>query len=89
MAADVEVVALVLRGAGDAANVDGIGFEDRDGHVFLGEQIARGEAGGAGADDGDRIGMRHGDFLVLGFRSPFSVRADMSATPSPTLQRER
>ena len=53
MAADVEVVALVLGRAGDAADVRGIGFEDGDRHVLLGEEIAGGEAGGAGADDSD------------------------------------
>ena len=35
MAADVEVVALVLGGPGDAADVGRVGFEDGDGHLFL------------------------------------------------------
>ena len=78
MAADVEVVALVLGGAGDAADVVGVGFQDGDGHLFLGEQIARGQAGGAGADDGDGIGMDHSKTPLLG-SWPGSVRRPRSA----------
>ena len=54
VAADVEAIALVLRGARDAAD-DVVGFEHGDAHSRLGEQIGRRQAGRAGADDHDVI----------------------------------
>ena len=53
VAADVEVIALVPSRARDAADVLGIGFEHRDRHALLGEEVRGGQPGGAGADDAD------------------------------------
>ena len=42
MPADVEMEALVGRGARDAADVNRVGFEDRDVDVVFGKQVRRG-----------------------------------------------
>ncbi len=61
VAADVEMEALIGRGLGDAADIDGIPLQHRHRHALLAEQVGGREAGrpGADADDGAREGGWH------------------------------
>ena len=58
MAADVEQEVLVIRGAADAADIIGIGLDDRRRDALLGQQVGCGEPGRAGTDD-EHFTMRH------------------------------
>ena len=53
MTADVEAKTLVLDGTADPADIDRVLLDHRHALARLGQQIGSGEAGGAGADDGD------------------------------------
>ena len=52
--AEVEAVAVADRGLGDAADLV-LGLEDHDREALLGEQVAGGQARGAGAEDDGRL----------------------------------
>ena len=67
MAADVEVITLVLGRACDAADVLGIGFQDGDGNLFLAEQVPGCQTGGTGSDNGNGFRMDHGEIPCRGF----------------------
>ena len=58
MAADVEQEVLVVRGAADAADIIGIGFDNGRRDALLGQQVGCGEPGRAGTDD-EHFTMRH------------------------------
>ena len=51
MAADVEVIALVLAPCGDAADIFGVLLDDEDGLARLGEAIGGGQPRGTSTDD--------------------------------------
>src|SRR5262249_37979760 len=55
VAADVEAKALVLRRAGDAADVNGVGLEDVDVHALARQEVARRQPCGAGTDNRNRL----------------------------------
>jgi hypothetical protein len=60
VAADIESEALMLHGAADAADIDGILLDHRHRLARLGQQVGGGQARGPGTDDGnvDLIRMR-------------------------------
>lgn len=53
MAANVEAEAVQLDGPADAADIDGILFDDPNRIALLGQQIGGGKAGRTCANDGD------------------------------------
>jgi hypothetical protein len=61
VAADIEAVALVLRGPRQAANLLGVLFDNGQRDVVLQQLIGGGEAGGAGAHDDDVPALAFGD----------------------------
>src|SRR5262249_23937165 len=63
MTADVEEKSLIANGSGDSADVFRVGFKNRDGLVFFGEQISCRQPRRAGANH-DCFGSTHGKRLV-------------------------
>ena len=59
MPADVEGIAFVVHGAGDAADVFWVGLQDGHGDTLFREEIGGGETGRAGSNDDYGAG-RHG-----------------------------
>ena len=57
VAAEIEAVAVADLGLGEAADLV-LGLEHDHGTPLLGEQVAGGQAGGAAAEDGDRLAGR-------------------------------
>src|SRR6185503_17779444 len=59
MATDIEVKALVLNSARQAAHVLWVGLEHSDGYAAFSKQISSGQSSRSGTDDGDCWGETH------------------------------